>query len=163
MPESTSLFDCCSPLGLTPLGSSFQDAGCNNFCNAVFCSACQYACIAYKLKREETLFGGAPQAAGVCYFLLSPLGILTQTLCVCPLTCSARMAFKKVPEIASREGILETCLISCCCAACSNAQVYRELSRVRPETDKQRQHSMGAPPPLAMIGTGKRCKSTYCS
>lgn len=90
-----------------------------------------------------------PVQAGACYCLLSPLGALTQPLCVFPLNYELRR------QVFPAEAECKAVSLSLCCAACSMAEAARELDRRRTE-----KVAMGAAPRVQRMSYG--CDSKYC-
>ena len=143
-----------------------RNPGCENCFCAVCFPACQYGKISEKFDFGEKWQAQEPECAAVTYTCLSPLGIFSSWLpWMWPLNYNSRKAMKDL--IHMKETDCETFLIAAFCSPCSNAQVLREVSRLRPSSnasDPFAATQMGAPRRQRMkTQLGASCKSTYCS
>ena len=130
--NDAELCQCCSSKGLSPTVDN-RAPGITNCVCAFCCPAFHYGDIAGTFVEGEAPCAGQPTQAAVSYFLLSPFCCFSQWfICACPLTFSARHAMNKAT--GGTENEWETGCIACCCPQCSNAEVYRKMKTIRPDS-----------------------------
>ena len=101
----------------------------NLFCQALCCGPCLFGSNEMWFKQNETMFAGKEEQAAVFWLAFSPLGFLTNWMCVSAWHQRQR---RKLAELKkSDESNCESCFYAACCSVCSIAQINREMSVLR--------------------------------
>jgi hypothetical protein len=95
------------------------------FCKALWCGPCVFGQSVGILTSTETTFGGNEELGACCWLALSPLGILTNWMCVTCWHYDLRRAF--LLRASLEETACATCSNVTCCSVCSLMQINREL------------------------------------
>lgn len=150
------------PSDADELASLEKTAGAWNASLAFLCPCFVYASIMNHFHPDERRLGSRPVAAGCLYFALSPLGPLTQWMCVFPLNLFIRkdlnQLLSKSDSRQDQEEKFKTFVVSWCCAPCSLAEVNREMKALRPGGAPSAP-AFGVPPRQQRFGA---CRNDYC-
>lgn len=101
----------------------------NRFCQALCCGPCLFGANEKWFRGKETLFAGKEEQAALFWLAFSPLGFLTNWMCVSGWHMRERRGLVELK--GSDESECASCCYVTCCSVCSLAQINREMSELR--------------------------------